>query len=173
MIDRKSCAAIEIMNPLNDERVRASFRSSRLRSRSLRISFSCFSVSSVRESFCTDRATECRRMSGGTGLRRKSYAPCLSASMTESSGGEEARKMNGRKGYFFKRVFEELEPALPAHAEVRQDDELPPMPGEDPGRFRAPGGLQNGVAGLRQDRGVLRQIPRVRIDDEDGGGLHG
>ena len=90
MIERKSCAAIEIMNPLKEERVRASFRSTRLRSRRPRISFSCFSVSSVRVSFCTDRATECRRMSGGTGFRMKSYAPCRSAPRTDFSGGEVA-----------------------------------------------------------------------------------
>src|SRR3989304_5784880 len=66
MTDRKSCAAIEIMNPLKEERVRASFSSSRLRSRGLRISFPCLSVSRISDSFCTDRATEWRRMSGGT-----------------------------------------------------------------------------------------------------------
>ena len=59
---------------------------------------------------------------------------------------------------------------LVADREGRQDDQPAAVPCKDRGSFGETGGLQNRVAGLRQDRGVRRQILRVRVDDEDGGG---
>ena len=85
-------------------------------------------------------------------------------------GGEEGE---GQERVFSQGVIEKGESALPAHAEVREDDDLSPVPGEDSGRSCASCGLQNRVAGLLENGGVLRQIPRVRIDDEDGRRFHG